>query len=254
MDILNREKKLPPSSETVAELKRQSSRLNQVSGILRQRDKTLFDMINNAIQRKDMLRAQIYANELARVRNVQRTISQSQLAIDCIAIRLESFLDLCQVIAELKPVTQEINAVSQDVSQIMPQFTSDMVMLSNVASETLKSSALNYNQTGLDGIFKIKSQEGTDILKEVTSMIESNLHSSFPEPPIGTAPKIAEPQVEAIAYTNYGTKIPIEAESQKPEYGQQKNSMDWSILSDDVLKQLDNLSEKSRAKMEETLA
>lgn len=254
MDILNREKKVLPTPETVAELKRQSARLDQVSGILRQRDRTLFDMINNALQRKDTLRAQIYANELARVRNVQRTISQSQLAIDCIAIRLESFLDFCQIISELKPVTQEINAVSYDISQIIPQFSSDMELLRSVAGEALKSSELNFNQQALDGIFNVKSQEGSDILKEVSSMIESNLHSSFPEPPVCIAPRVANQQMEAVACSTYGTRIPIQTGTDKKESSQQKNSMDWSVLSDEVLKQLDTLSEKNRVKMEETVA
>lgn len=241
MNFLNREKKLPPTPETVAELKRQSARLDQVSGNLRKRDGDLFEMINKAIQRKDTLRAQIYANELARVRNVQKVISQSQLAIDCIAIRLESFLDLCQVVAELKPVTQEINAVSKDVAQFMPQFNADMEQLTKVASEALQSSSFNFNQQSLDGLFAVKSQEGADILREVAGMVESNLHTSFPEPPIIVAPAVSAPMMEAVE-CSYG------AANEQP-----KESI-WSDLSDDVLKQLDAISDKNRLKMEETLA
>lgn len=251
MDILNRVKSLPPTPETVSELKRQSARLEQVSGTLRQRDRTLFGMVEKAVQIKDTLRAQIYANELARVRNVQKVISQSQLAIDCISIRLESFLDICQVVAELKPVTQEIKSVSKEVSQVMPQFTSDMQMLSQVANEVLQSSNLNFNQQSLEGIFAVKSQEGADILREVSSMVEQNLHSSFPEPPIAVAPSMTATTLETVACSSYGSRITIEDTPEK-QASKQKVSI-WSNISDDVLKQLDAIQEKNRAKLEESL-
>jgi division protein CdvB (Snf7/Vps24/ESCRT-III family) len=252
MEALNRGKKLPPTPESVAELKRQSAKLEQVGATMRYRDRMLMDMIRGAIQKKDQMRAQIYANELARVRGVQRMISQSQLAIDCITIRLESYLDLMDVVSTLRPINQELKEVSKEVSQVMPQFTSDMEQLSQVANEALQSSSVNYSQPALDQLFTQKTQAGAEILKEVSSMIASELHSSFPEPPVSVATR-APPlrQMEAIACAGMGSRVPIQepARQEKPQA-----SMDWSVLPDDLVKMLDQLNEKNRVKMEESVA
>jgi hypothetical protein len=124
-------------------------------------------------------------------------------------------------------------------------------MLSQVANEVLQSSSLNFNQQSLEGIFAVKSQEGADILREVSSMVEQNLHSSFPEPPIAVAPSKAAMTLEAVACGSYGSRITIEDTPEK-QASNQKVSI-WSNISDDVLKQLDAIQEKNRSKLEESL-
>jgi division protein CdvB (Snf7/Vps24/ESCRT-III family) len=88
--ISRRQQTLVPRPEAINQLKKHSAQLNQVNGKLRERDRVLFDLCAKAIERSDMLRANIYANELNRVRHIRKMLTQSQLAIDCIAIRLET--------------------------------------------------------------------------------------------------------------------------------------------------------------------
>jgi hypothetical protein len=78
-------------------------------------------------------------------------------------------------------------------------------------------------------------------------MVENSLHVSFPEPPVAVAPKIANRQTEAVAYGYEPTFA-----SRASQTGETTN--DWSMLSDDVVKMLDQISGKGRVKMEEVVA
>jgi division protein CdvB (Snf7/Vps24/ESCRT-III family) len=248
MGILNRQQSILPTPESINELKRQSMRLEQVNSKLRERDRVLFEMVGKAVQKKDTARAQIYATELSRVRHIKQVISQSQLAIDCITIRLENFLDLYQVIQEMKPISEVVREVSVDVQKVMPQFASGLEQLNIVASETLMQTTIDFRQPALDQMFSVKSQESADILREVSSMVENSLHESFPEPPVTIAmAKISDKQTEAVGYGYEPTFA-----SQAAQTAETTN--DWSVLSDDVVKMLDQISGKGRIKMEEIVA
>jgi division protein CdvB (Snf7/Vps24/ESCRT-III family) len=247
MGILNRQQSILPTPESINELKRQSMRLDQVNSKLRERDRVLFEMIGKAVQKKDTARAQIYANELSRVRHIKQVISQSQLAIDCITIRLENFLDLYQVVQEMKPISEVVKEVSADVQRVMPQFASGLEQLNIVASETLMQTTIDFRQPALDEMFSVKNQESADILREVSSMVENSLHESFPEPPVMVAPKVTDRQAEAVAYGHEQTFAPRAAQAAE-------TTNDWSVLSDDVVKMLDQISGKGRVKMEEIVA
>lgn len=247
MGILNRQQSILPTPESVNELKRQSMRLEQVHSKLRERDRTLFEMVGKAVQKKDAARAQIYANELSRVRHVKQVINQSQLAIDCITIRLENFLDLYQVVQEMRPISECVKEVSADVQKVMPEFASGLEQLSAMASETIMQTKIDFRQPALDEMFSVKSQESADILREVSNMVENSLHESFPEPPIAVAPKVASRQAEAVGYGYEPTFA-----SRTVERSGQTN--DWSMLSDDVVKMLDQINAKGQLKMEEIVA
>jgi len=247
LGILNRKQSILPTPESINELKRQSMKLEQVNSKLRERDRVLFDMISKAVQKKDTARAQIYANELSRVRHIKQVISQSQLAIDCITIRLENFLDLYQVVQEMKPISEVVREVSADVQAAMPQFASGLEQLNQVASETLMKSSVDFRQPALDEMFGVKSQESADILKEVSSMVENSLHESFPEPPIVIAPSLDERQVETVACNYEPTFIPRKSVVED-------GPKDWGMLSEDVVKMLDSFNTKGQVKLEEMVA
>lgn len=207
----------------------------------------MFEMVGKAVQRKDTMRAQIYANELSKVRHVKQVITQSQLAIDCITIRLESFLDLYQVVQEMRPINECVKEVSADVQKVMPQFASGLEALSQVANETLMQTSIDFRQPTLEQMTTVKSQESADILKEVSNLVENSLHESFPEPPVAVAPSVVSRQAEAIAYDYEPTFAPRTAQAPA-------ESNDWGMLSDDVVKMLDQINSKGRVKMEEIVA
>lgn len=185
-----------PNRESLTELRRQSMRLEQVGRALEHRDRQLFDMVRRAVEANNGDRATMYANELSRVRNIKRILGQSQLAIDCIMIRIENFIDLCSVVEEMKPISDVIRDVSGEVQDVVPQFSSVLSQLHEVTGEALIETRIDLDQPVLEGALSATSKEGAEILGEASQAVEMSLMESFPEPPLAEITR----QAEAIAY------------------------------------------------------
>jgi division protein CdvB (Snf7/Vps24/ESCRT-III family) len=246
LDNSKTRQKILVSQDSLNELKKQSLQFEQSNAKLKERDKVLYDMIGKALRKKDTLRANMFANELTRVRHLQRVFTQSHLVIECITIRMENLLDLYNAI-QMEPISQVIKEVIGDVQGVSPEFMTGLEQLTQLASDTLKQTTIGFQQPVLDEIFSAKSPESIEILREVSSTIENCLQESFPEPPITEKPIKIEKQAEAVAYSYESTFTP-----RKTTVNNASN--DLNALSEDVMKMLDNFNSKSRIKINETTA
>jgi len=244
LDNLKTRQTILVSQESLNELKQLSLQFEQSNTKLQERDKVLYGLIGKALRKKDTLRANMFANELTRVRHLKRVFSQSQLVIECISIRMENLLDLYNTI-QMEPISQVIKEIIGDVQGVSPEFMSGLEQLTKLASDTLKQTTIGFQQPALDEIFVAKSPESIEILKEVSNEIESCLQESFPEPPVTEASEIVEKQAEAVAYSYEATFAP-----RKIMVADASN--DLNMLSDDVVKMLDSFNTKGRPKKEET--
>jgi len=240
MGILNRQKVITPTPESMNELRRQSLRLEQVNSKLKERDRALFEMVGKAVQKRDTARAQIYANELSRIRQIKEGITHSQLAIDCIMIRLENFLDLRQIVNEMKPISEIIKEVSTEVQLVTPQFATILEQLNEVANEALLETTVNFSQSDLEQTLNTRNQGSIAILEDVSTIVEDNLKENFPEPPITLAVR----ETEAITSAKTPTFTPRLANMLE------KNE-NWSKVSDEAIEILNEISTKNRTKLEE---
>ena len=243
MYIPNKRQTIIVSQDSLNELKHQSLLFEQTSTKLAEQDKVLFDMIGKALLRKDNLRANIYANELTRVRHLKRVFSQCQLVIECIAIRMENLLDLYNAI-HMEPISQVIKEVIGDVQGVSPEFVSGLEQLTKLASDTLKQTTISFKQPALDEIFGAKSPESVAIIHEVSNTIEDRLKESFPEPPVSEPQVVAEKPIEAISYGYEQTFAPRMT-------AVADDSNDLNILSEDLMKMLNGIT-KSQVKLDDT--
>lgn len=248
MSNLNTRQTIIVSQESLYELKKQSALFDQSTYKLDLRDKALYKMIGDALRKKDTLRANMFANELTRVRHLKRVMSQSQLVIDCMTIRMENLLDLYNAI-QLEPISQVIKEVVGDIQSVSPEFVAGLEQLTRLASDTLKQTTIGFQQPALDEIFSAKSPESVEILKEVSKAIESCLQESFPDPPMKESPVTAAPPLEAIAY---GSESRVQPTFSTKKANVTESSNDWDILSDDVVKILDSFNSKERMKMDDS--
>jgi division protein CdvB (Snf7/Vps24/ESCRT-III family) len=187
------------SRDSLHELQQLSEKYEQSCGKLGEREKVLFGMIREALRGKDSLRANMYANELARVRHLKRVFSQSQLGLECISIRMESLLDLYNAI-QMDPVSDAIKGVMADIQGISPEFTSGLEQLAKLASDTLSQATIGFKGPALEEAFSASSPESLAILREVSNTIEGSIIEAFPEPPIKVAPVRAPQLAEEISY------------------------------------------------------
>lgn len=244
MDNSHIRQTLNASQESLTELKKQSLMFEQSTFKLGERDKILYDMIEKALRKKDLLRANMFANELTKVRHLKRIFSQSQLVIECITIRMENLLDLYNTI-QLEPISQAIKEVIGEVQGISPEFVLGLEKLTMLASDTLKQSTIGFKQQALEEVFKASSPESIEILNEVSRVISDCLQESFPEPPIIGTQAIEKP-VEAIAYS-------FEPKLTSKKAAVIDSSNDLGILSDDVMKILNSLNAQGKLKIEDAV-
>ncbi len=214
------------SHESLGELQQQCQKFEQSITKLGIRDKELFGMIGDALRRKDSLRANMYANELVRVRHLKQVFSQSQLVMECITIRMESLLDLYTAI-QIDPVSEAIKDVIGDIKGLSPEFMMGIEQIAVTARETLKQATIGIKEPALEEVFTANSPESVAILREVSASIESSLHQAFPEPPIKADAATMVETVEEITYGYEPTSSSVKAPSQN------QNS-DINTLSDDL--------------------
>jgi len=168
------------SSQLITELRTQSGKLKQIAFKLRKRDSFLLEMCTRAIEREERARAKIFANELAQVRTMLNTIAWSELAIERVVIRLENYVDLRNLFADLKPTVKVIQSLTGPLARFMPGITNVMGRLDSLVNDTLIETKLEFSQlpTG-----NLKTLESEEILKEVSEHIEQKLKINLPEPP-----------------------------------------------------------------------
>ena len=242
----------------MGELRSQSSKLEQIVGKLRERDRAIFGMCEDAVKRSDTSRAKIYANEMVRIRGLIKTITQSQLAIECIVIRLENFIELHSLIADLKPLSKMIQSLSGHVSRVMPEIASEMEQLNVLVSDTLTETSVDLSQPIIDPALIATTPDSEEILREVSREIEQKLMVNLPEPPspmvAPNAPMTVSSKmlVEAIP-VSYGSISAINQRN-KSSVSKVGQSGEVNYVMDDFLQVIDDLSSKTRAKLEECMA
>jgi len=180
----------------VPKLKIQRFRLEQVIARLRERDATLFKTCTKAVENKNKERATIFANELAEVRKLIKFISQTQILIERIILRLETLKELNAAFADLKPVLRVLHGLTERLTIIMPQMAYEMERVNDSIDETLAMTSIGSPQ--LDVPFDVKTPGGEEVLKEVSAVLEQSLAEKLPEPPTSVAVKEKPQRVEKV--------------------------------------------------------
>ncbi|MGQ9565749.1 MAG: Snf7 family protein [Candidatus Bathyarchaeales archaeon] len=169
-------------SNSIYKLKIQHAKLNQVTVRLQERDKYLFRACALAVQNNARERAVIYATELAEVRKLQNLLSQTQIAIERIILRLETIKELSNIMIDLKPALGILKNVTQSLVQVMPDVASELNNINESISETLAVTSARSTEPPILPL-NVKTPGGEEILNEVSAVLEEKLAEKFPEPP-----------------------------------------------------------------------
>jgi len=180
----------------VPKLKIQRFKLEQVIVRLRDRDATLFKTCAKAVENKNKERATIFANELAEIRKLIKIISQTQILVERITLRLETLKELHAAFADLKPVLRIVHSVTQRLTILMPQMAYEMERVNDSISETLAMTSIGSPQIDLP--FDVKTPGGEEVLKEVSALLEQKLAEELPEPPTSVAVTEKPQRVEKV--------------------------------------------------------
>jgi len=168
--------------QTVRKLKIQRSRLEQATVRLRDRDRVLFDACVREIKGDHRERAAICANELAEVRKLVNMISQCQLALERVILRLETIKEVTEIMADLKPTLRNLHVITQNLVNIMPDVAQELDRVNESISETL--AVARFNSPDSIAPLTAKTEASEEILREVSTVLEEKLTEQLPAPPV----------------------------------------------------------------------
>jgi len=104
------------------EIKILNTQLNNALSRIKQRDKAIFSRVISAVQENDKEHASIYANELSELRRLGKFVSQAQLALELILLRLETVLELGELTAKsLAPSVSVLKSIQGQVVDMLPE-------------------------------------------------------------------------------------------------------------------------------------
>jgi division protein CdvB (Snf7/Vps24/ESCRT-III family) len=167
---------------SIRKLKLQHAKLQQVTVRLQERDRYLFRACSLAIKDGARERAGMYANEVAEVRRLMNLLSQTQIAIERIILRLETVKELNTIMIDLKPALSALKNVTQGIVETMPDIASELNNINESISETLIATSAKSTEPPILPL-NVKTPGGQEILNEVAAVLEEKLAEKLPEPP-----------------------------------------------------------------------
>ena len=179
----------PRMNYAIRRLNLQIQNLDKASERFSQKDKALFAKIVNAYEVHDSSRANIYANELAEVRKMEKLVMNAQLALDQVLLRLQTVTEFGDIVTTLGPAISVLRSVSAGLVGVLPEAENELGdignMLSGLMFDVGQSSGLNLN-------FNSVNEDAAKILNEAATIAEQKISSNFPDLPTGLTADMAK--------------------------------------------------------------
>jgi division protein CdvB (Snf7/Vps24/ESCRT-III family) len=160
----------------------QVQRLDQASDRFTERDKSIFVRIVEAYTKHDMPRANVFANELAEVRKMEKMIMHARLALEQIVLRLKTVSELGDVVTTLAPAVGVLRTVRTGMASIFPEAERELGQIGNLLSGIIIDAG---QSTGLTINFETANDDAQKILTEAATVAEQKIKEKFPDLPAG---------------------------------------------------------------------
>jgi division protein CdvB (Snf7/Vps24/ESCRT-III family) len=166
----------------VRRIELQVQKLDQATDRFGQRDKTIFARIVDAYTKHDSARANVFANELAEIRKMEKLIINARLALEQIVLRLRTVSELGDVVSTLGPAVGVLRSVRAGLVSVFPEAENELGeignMLSGIMIEAGQSQGMTLN-------FDTVNEDASKILTEAATVAEQRVKEKFPELPPG---------------------------------------------------------------------
>jgi division protein CdvB (Snf7/Vps24/ESCRT-III family) len=129
-----------------------------------------------------MPRANVFANELAEVRKMEKMIMHARLALEQIVLRLKTVSELGDVVTTLAPAVGVLRTVRNGMASIFPEAERELGQIGNLLSGIIIDAG---QSTGLTINFETANDDAQKILNEAATVAEQRIKEKFPELPAG---------------------------------------------------------------------
>ena len=158
------------------------SQLDSTVNRIRQRDSDIFKNVVSSLAKHDMQHAAVYANELAEVRKMGKMVTQAQLAMEQISLRLGTINDVGEIASTLAPAVSVIRNMKEDLRMALPEADKQIGEISGLLSSVLVDASTT---GGLSLNFDAANEDAQKVLEEASAVAEQRMKESFPEIPSG---------------------------------------------------------------------
>ena len=139
--------------------------------------KTLFTKCVRAQEAKDSASAAIYANECAQVKKMAQVILTSGLALEQVALRLDTVKDFGDIAVAVLPTIAIVNTLKGRLAGVLP----DVSLQLGQIGQTLDTLVLEVGQaTGQTWGAAPAGEDAERILAEASEIAEQKLRDGFP--------------------------------------------------------------------------
>lgn len=161
----------------------QNHKLDTILDKLKGKEKSLFNQVVAHMQIHDMQQGKMLSNELAQVRKTTKMISQLKMALEQIHMRLESTIDIGDVMVAIGPAMGALTRVKSGLSGVMPEVDTELGEINGVFSDIIT----NAGNIGNASLALDASGEDVDkILAEASAVAEQRMNNNFPDIPLGS--------------------------------------------------------------------
>ena len=168
------------------------SQLDGTVNRIKQRDSTIFKNVVSSLAKHDMQHAAVYANELAEVRKMGKMVTQAQLAMEQISLRLGTITDLGEIATTLAPAVSVIRNMKDGLRLALPEADKEISEISGLLSSVLIDASTT---GGISLNFDAANEDAQKVLEEAAAVAEQRMKESFPEIPTSI---LSQEEVEGL--------------------------------------------------------
>lgn len=174
----------PPLKSQIDQANRQIrvliSQLDGTVNRIKQRDSMIFKSVVSSMAKHDSQHAAVYANELSEVRKMGKLVTQAQLALEQISLRLGTITDLGEIAATLAPAVSMIRSMKDTLKTALPEADREIGEISGLLSSVLIDAGTT---GGLSLNFDVANEDAQKVMEEAAAVAEQRMKDSFPEIP-----------------------------------------------------------------------
>lgn len=164
-------------------LQAQNQKMDAMLEKLRGKEKTYFNQVIASVQKHDVQQGKMLSNELAQIRKTAKTISQLKITLEQIQMRLESTLDIGDVMVSIGPAMGALTRVKSGLSSVMPEVDTELGEINGIFRDIMMNAGSMSNNSFT---FDASGEDVDRILAEAGAVAESRVNANFPDIPMGS--------------------------------------------------------------------
>jgi division protein CdvB (Snf7/Vps24/ESCRT-III family) len=170
----------PRLNLAIKRIELQIRRLEKATNRFSKRDKSLFARTVKAYSKRDMVHANVFANELAEIRKMEKMTIHAGLALEQIVLRLTTVSELGDVVSMLAPTVRVLRNVRRGLVGVVPEAERELGQIGDLLDGIIVDVG---QSTGLNINFEAASEDAKKILDEAVTVAEQKINEELPEIP-----------------------------------------------------------------------